>query len=87
MGYITAESDLDVLMYVGSEVDVLRLLAGMARIETRAPMRVDGELVREDGAAVNWRELRGEAREVLLKSVGGIDLVHPRSFLSRCLSS
>ena len=87
MDYVTAESDLDVLMYVGSKVDALRLLAGMARIEARAPMRVDGELVREDGAAVNWRELRGGAREVLLKSVGSIDLVHPQSFLSRNLNS
>jgi len=87
LDYVTAESDLDVLLYVGREVDALRLTAGLSRIETQAPMRVDGELVREDGVAVNWRELRSGTGEVLLKSVGGIGLVHPRSFLAGRLDS
>ena len=87
LSYVTAESDLDVLFQVCRDTDVGRLTAGIASIEAAAPMRVDGELIREDGAAVNWRELRGGAREVLLKTVAGIGLIGPQSFISGSLLS
>ena len=38
-------------------------------------MRLDGELVRDDGAAVNWREFHAGAREILVKTVGGVALL------------
>ena len=46
-------------------------------------MRLDGELVRDDGAAVNWRELQAGAREILVKTVGGVALIERQHFFSR----
>jgi len=75
LDYVTASSDLDVLFRVHSRTDLRALAAGVAEIDAVAPMRVDGELVRSSGVAVNWRELLGEAREVLVKSTAGVELV------------
>ncbi|MBV8261583.1 MAG: phosphoribosyl-dephospho-CoA transferase, partial [Paraburkholderia sp.] len=44
------------------------LLTGLAEIDLRAPMRIDGELVRTDRAGVNWRELHAAPREVVVKT-------------------
>ena len=49
-------------------------------IARRAPMRIDGELVRPDGAALQWREIR--SREALVKHEGGVALMAPAAFLS-----
>jgi len=38
-------------------------------------MRLDGELVRDDGAGVNWRELHSGARELLVKTTDGVALL------------
>lgn len=87
LNYVTTESDLDVLLHVGGDTQIDNLTTGMARIAAAAPMRIDGELVREDGAAVNWRELHNGTREVLAKTVAGVLLIAPRSFLSGNLLS
>ena len=34
-------------------------MEGIAAIEARAPMRLDGEILLPDGGGVNWRELHG----------------------------
>jgi len=52
------------------------LLAGIAAIESTAPMRIDGELALLDGGAVSWRELAQALRhdggqEVLVKTREG----------------
>ena len=49
--------------------------ADLAAIEAAAPMRLDGELVRDDGAAVNWREFHAGAREILVKTIDGVALL------------
>ncbi|KQO44803.1 malonate decarboxylase holo-[acyl-carrier-protein] synthase [Methylobacterium sp. Leaf85] len=54
--YLGAGSDLDLLWPVSGRVDP-RFLQALARIEARAPMRLDGEIVLSDGAGINWREL------------------------------
>ncbi len=82
MDYVTERSDLDLLLHLRRDTDVYRVTADLARIETAAPMRLDGEMIREDGAAVNWRELHDGAREVLVKTVRGVALLAPRLFLS-----
>ena len=82
LSYLTESSDLDVLIYVHRGIDIRALTAGIAGIEYGAPMRVDGELIREDGAAVSWREIHDGAEEVLVKTVASVALVGSQSFVS-----
>ncbi len=63
--------------YVHPDTDLHSLTFDLAGIEAGAPMRLDGELIRDDGAAVNWRELNDSAPEVLLKSLDGVGLLAP----------
>jgi phosphoribosyl-dephospho-CoA transferase len=44
-------------------------------------MRLYGQLLRDDGAGVNWRELHTGAREVLVKTTRGVALLHANHFL------
>ncbi len=57
LAYLTARSDLDLLWRVHTEANATRLLAGLLRIDSMSPVRIDGELELPDGTAVNWREL------------------------------
>jgi len=82
LDYLSPGSDLDILLYVHRSTDLAALTAGLAEIEAAAPMRLDGEIVRDDGAAANWREFHAGAREVLVKTMGGVALVDARDFLS-----
>jgi phosphoribosyl-dephospho-CoA transferase len=82
LDYLTDRSDLDLLLDVRRETDLDRLAADVAAIEAQAPVRLDGELVREDGAAVNWRELRAGTGEVLVKSIEGVGLIDRNLFIS-----
>ena len=59
-----------------------RLIAELAAIERTAPMRLDGELVRDDGAAVNWRELHAGAAEILVKTAHDARLHDTHRFLA-----
>ena len=81
LDYVTDRSDLDLLLHVHRDTDLDRLTAELAGIEADAPMRLDGELVRDDGAAVNWREFHAGAREVLVKTIGGVALLDRRAIL------
>lgn len=81
LDYLTDGSDLDLLLPFSRETDIARLMASLAAIEAGAPMRLDGELVREDGAAVNWREIHAGARELLVKSPSGVALLGADDFL------
>jgi phosphoribosyl-dephospho-CoA transferase len=81
LDYVTARSDLDFLLHVDGETDLQGLTAAVAAIEAVAPMRLDGELVREDGAAVNWRELHAAASEILVKTITGVALIETSRFL------
>ena len=80
LDYLTDRGDLDLLLYVHRDTDLHRLAAEIARVEAAAPMRVDGELVRDDGVAVNWREFGAGAREILVKTVGGVTLLDRDGF-------
>lgn len=82
LDYMTGRSDLDLLLDVGCDADLDRLVSDMAAIETDAPMRLDGELMREDGNAVNWREFYAGSREVLVKGIEGICLLDRDLFIS-----
>jgi phosphoribosyl-dephospho-CoA transferase len=82
LDYLTDRSDLDLLLDVGRDTDLDRLVTEVAAIETDAPMRLDGELMREDGTAVNWREFQAGAGEVLVKSIEGVHLLDRDLFIS-----
>jgi phosphoribosyl-dephospho-CoA transferase len=82
LDYLSDRSDLDLLLDVHRDTDLDGLAAGIAEIEAVAPMRLDGELMREDGAAVNWREFHAGAGEVLVKSIDGVGLLDKELFAS-----
>jgi phosphoribosyl-dephospho-CoA transferase len=80
--YLTDRSDLDLLLHVHCDTNLRDLTSSLAVIATAAPMRVDGELVRHDGAAVNWRELHAGTREIVIKTIGGVALLDATRFLA-----
>jgi phosphoribosyl-dephospho-CoA transferase len=87
LDYMTASSDLDVLLEFRRETDLDRLAADVAAIEACAPMRIDGELMDADGTAVNWRELHGGANELLAKSIERVVLLDRHQFMSGAMAS
>lgn len=80
LNYLTERSDLDLLLQVNDHTDIRGFVTELARIDGLAPMRIDGELIRRDGAAVNWREFHTGAREVLVKSPKHTKLMDPGLF-------
>ncbi len=87
LNYLTAGSDLDLLLPLPRSRDLDRLTADLAAIEATAPMRLDGEITRNDGAGVNWRELHTGARKVLVKNTGDVALLDTNLFLSGGIQS
>lgn len=81
LDYLTDHSDLDLAMQMRANTDVLAVIAALHTLESQAPMRLDGELIRPDGAAVGWRELHTGAPEVLLKSLDGAALIQRHLFI------
>lgn len=82
LDYVTGRSDLDLLLDVGAQTDLDQLSAEIAAIEAAAPMRIDGEFMRKDGAAVNWREFQSGAREVMVKRLDGVALIDRQRFMA-----
>jgi phosphoribosyl-dephospho-CoA transferase len=72
LAYLSPTSDLDLLWRVGDQRAATALLGGLGRLDAASPMRLDGELELPDGGGVNWRELAGGTREVLVKSMAGV---------------
>ena len=72
LDYLGPDSDLDVVWSLPHRTQMTEFLTRLAEIDSHAPMRIDGELIREDGAGVNWRELHSGASELALKSWTGV---------------
>ena len=87
LDYVTDRSDLDVLFEFHRETDIDRFVADVAAIETDAPMRLDGELMGADGAAVNWREFHSGTSELLVKSLARVVLLGRHQFMSGATGS
>jgi phosphoribosyl-dephospho-CoA transferase len=87
LNYLTINSDLDLLLQVHRGADLHALASGLARIEADAPMRLDGELIRRDGAAVNWREFHARARQILVKAIAGVAVIDASLFLPEGMPS
>jgi|HubBroStandDraft_1064217.scaffolds.fasta_scaffold02612_12 phosphoribosyl-dephospho-CoA transferase len=79
--YLGPKSDLDIILSLPRRDQLEPLLADLAEIDSCAPMRVDGELVREDGATANWRELRRGCAEVVVKTRTALELCSVAAFL------
>jgi len=66
--YLTASSDVDLLLRPASWVFAQRLLAFLEDFSNRHPApRLDGEIILPDGDAVAWRELLQAPTKVLTK--------------------
>ena len=81
LDYLTARSDLDLLVPIRHGNDAVAMAYELAEIERTAPMRLDGELVRTDGAAANWRELLTGKAELLVKTLAEVKLMPAGQFL------
>jgi phosphoribosyl-dephospho-CoA transferase len=80
--YLTPQSDLDFVLHTRPDTDLPRLAASIQTIETAAPMRLDGELIRTDDAAVSWREFNAGACQLLVKTAAGVALIDRNDFVS-----
>jgi phosphoribosyl-dephospho-CoA transferase len=78
--YLSPTSDIDLLWRLDGSAE--RLLAGLAAIDRDAPMRLDGECIGPGGVAVQWRELAGDAPEIMVKSLRDVALVSRAALLS-----
>jgi len=80
--YLTQTSDLDLLLTHEDRESTELLLRRVAMIASTAPMKIDGELVRDDGGAAHWRELFDGAPEVLVKRMEGVGPMARAEFLA-----
>ncbi|AFQ48596.1 malonate decarboxylase holo-[acyl-carrier-protein] synthase [Burkholderia cepacia] len=78
--YLSESSDLDIVLPLPDAGALATLLHGLAAIDARAPMRIDGELLRDDGAGVNWRELHARLPEVAVKTAIAVELMSVDAF-------
>jgi phosphoribosyl-dephospho-CoA transferase len=66
--YLGPHSDVDIAWTLPRPDRLERFLDDLADVDTRAPVRLDGEFVRADGAGANWRELHAGGAELALKT-------------------
>jgi phosphoribosyl-dephospho-CoA transferase len=66
--YLGPQSDVDIAWTLPRPERFEQFLGDLADIDARAPMRLDGEFVRADGAGANWRELHAGGAELALKT-------------------
>ncbi|MCA8301046.1 malonate decarboxylase holo-[acyl-carrier-protein] synthase [Burkholderia seminalis] len=78
--YLGPSSDLDIVFPLPDAASLGPLLDGLAAIDAHAPIRIDGELLRADGAGVNWRELHARRPEVAVKTAVAVELMAADAF-------
>jgi phosphoribosyl-dephospho-CoA transferase len=82
LSYLSLSSDLDVIWTLPQRERIGSFLAELAGIETQAPMRLDGELIRADGSGVNWRELHAGSKDLALKTPTDVRLCSYEVFVA-----
>jgi phosphoribosyl-dephospho-CoA transferase len=87
LNYLSASSDLDFILSLPRPRDLPELMTELDSIDSAAPMRLDGEIVRDDGAGVHWRELHSGASDVLAKTVGTPTLLNAAEFIGGSIQS
>jgi phosphoribosyl-dephospho-CoA transferase len=90
--YLTPRSDLDLCWPVDNEPQARSLTAELSRIAQDSPMRIDGELLLPDGAAVAWREyarcaLSADDQELLVKTMHTVSARTCRSLFARAVAA
>lgn len=80
--YLAPGSDLDIVWTLPQREHINAFLAELAEIETQAPVRLDGELIRVDGAGVNWRELHAGSKDLALKTPTDVRLCSYEAFVA-----
>jgi phosphoribosyl-dephospho-CoA transferase len=80
--YLGESSDLDLVFPLPNPASLTPLLDGIAAIDAHASMRIDGELLRDDGAGVNWRELHARQPEVAVKTAISVELMPAGVFVT-----
>jgi phosphoribosyl-dephospho-CoA transferase len=81
LNYLGPTSDVDIAWTLPGRDQIDSFLDELAQIDSRAPVRLDGELVRADGAGVNWRELHAGGAEVALKTATQVMLSSRAAFI------
>lgn len=81
LDYLSSSSDLDLAWSLPHTNRLDAFLAELAALDAAAPMRLDGELLREDGTGANWRELHAGSTELALKTASGVVLCSRRAFV------
>lgn len=84
LAYVSEHSDVDLVWTLPRRAMLDDFLAALADIDAVAPMRVDGELLRADGAGANWRELNCASADVLVKTAAESLLCGREHFLEAC---
>ena len=80
--YLSPDSDLDIVWTLPPRERIGMFLAELAEIETLAPMRLDGEVIRADGSGVNWRELHSGSKDLALKTPVDVRLCSYEAFIA-----
>ncbi|MPY88703.1 MAG: malonate decarboxylase holo-[acyl-carrier-protein] synthase [Luteitalea sp.] len=81
MSYITARSDIDLLLYPRTEAALEDGVALLRTWQASQEVHADGEIVLPDGRAVAWREWDQRASLVLTKGPDGVALASRRELL------
>jgi phosphoribosyl-dephospho-CoA transferase len=79
--YLGPHSDVDIAWTLPQPDRLERFLDDLADVDARAPVRLDGELVRGDGAGANWRELHAGGAELALKTASQALLYRRADFI------
>jgi phosphoribosyl-dephospho-CoA transferase len=80
LNYVAPGSDVDLTWTVPRRHRIAGFLDELAALDARAPVRIDGEVLRADGAGANWRELHAGG-EIALKTANDVVLVTQHAFL------
>jgi phosphoribosyl-dephospho-CoA transferase len=87
LNYLSVSSDLDFILSLPHPRDFAELMTELDSIDRAAAMRLDGEIVRDDGAGVHWRELHSGARNVLAKTAGTPRVLNSAEFIGGSIQS
>lgn len=82
LAYVSPSSDLDIIWTLPRRERIVAFLAELAEIETQAPMRLDGELIRANGSGVHWRELHAGSKDLALKTSTDVQLCSYEAFVA-----
>jgi phosphoribosyl-dephospho-CoA transferase len=79
--YLGSGSDIDIAWALPPRDRIEFFLDDLTDIESRAPMRLDGELIRHDSAGVNWREVRDGHADLALKTSTEVVMCSREAFI------